>query len=558
MCMCMHAACAYTSHAHVHVHVHVHCGHTACTLPRCLWEILCTLLEEGSFNLALPPAQEAAFKAALGQAGGFESMDGMLSRVDVATAEAFNPADQEMIRRAVNETTTPGEINKKILNKLREWLNGKAEEAFQAAKGKERQTLALVVGRLLRRAGKSGEVEKLFLDEFPDHSCLDGPVRIEVLKQQVVLYNGMKKLEQAEELCNTLIEATRQDTSKELGFALGQQACAAVPQHCPCQVHHLSAAAEPLLLPQVSILMKQASVLPQASLIKQQKYEETFGPAAEAFELSMATEAAHLSMTAEAFELQGVNLGQMEDGKLLKLGTNLGINAGRVLEAARRSKQYDKAEKVLNHSVVKTVLQSVGSLLDWNAADSAVDSNARRLKRNKEVLVLKAKELLLLLDQARDAARGTECDAARDAAQVSFKMKLVLGRTVQLIEEKHALPLAAKQFRDELDAQELPGCALCVALGGSSDVVGVLALSRAAGFSKCVLVQPGSQKKDEPAPDRVTATKVQPKPGPAPGGKYYDNDSMVAYLLSLSQEDGASQEESFGSMAAGYCLPLPG
>ena len=111
-----------------------------------------------------------------------------------------------------------------------------------------------------------------------------------------------------------------------------------------------------------------------------------------------------------------------------------------------------------------------------------------------------------------------------------------------------------EQFRDELDAQELPGCALCVALGGSSDVVGVLALSRAAGFSKCVLVQPGSQKKDEPAPERVTATKVQPKPGLAPGGEYYDNGSMVAYLLSLSQEE----RPLFGSMEAGYCLPLPG
>ena len=219
--------------------VHVHCRLTACTLPRCLWEILCTLIEKGSFNLALPPAQEAAFKAALGKKG-FESMDGMLSKVDVATAEAYNPKDQEMIRSAVNETTTPGEVNKKILNKLREWLNGKAEEAFQAAKGEERQTLALVVGRLRRRAENFEEVEKLFLDEFPDHDSLDGPVRIEVLKQKVVLYKDWEKLEQAEKLCDRLIEATRQDMPQELGFALGQRARAAVPQHCPCRVHHLS------------------------------------------------------------------------------------------------------------------------------------------------------------------------------------------------------------------------------------------------------------------------------------------------------------------------------
>ena len=241
---------AYTPHAHrMHTavqHVHAHCMRIyiacacACACLRCLWEILCTLLEEGSFNLALPPAQEAAFKAALGQEGVFESMDGMLSKVDVAKAEAYNPADKEMIRCAVNETTTPGEINKNILNKLREWLNGKAKEAFQAAKGKERQTLALVVGRLLRRAEKFEEVEKLFLDEFKD-KCLDGKVMIELLMQQVVLYNAMGKLEQAEELCNTLIKATRQDTLKELGFALGQQARTAVAQHSPCRAHHLFA-----------------------------------------------------------------------------------------------------------------------------------------------------------------------------------------------------------------------------------------------------------------------------------------------------------------------------
>ena len=92
------------------------------------------------------------------------------------------------------------------------------------------------------------------------------------------------------------------------------------------------------------------------------------------------------------------------------------------------------------------------------------------------------------------------------------------------------------------------GTVLALALGGSSDVIGALAWARACGYERLVLVQPGS-------PTRGTASAslelqpVQPAaPGtPAPGGSFFDNGSMVAYLLSLDAEH----------MVAGYYLVQP-
>ena len=92
------------------------------------------------------------------------------------------------------------------------------------------------------------------------------------------------------------------------------------------------------------------------------------------------------------------------------------------------------------------------------------------------------------------------------------------------------------------------GTVLALALGGSSDVIGALAWARACGYERLVLVQPGS-------PPRGTASAslelqpVQPAaPGtPAPGGSFFDNGSMVAYLLSLDAEQ----------LVAGYYLVQP-
>jgi hypothetical protein len=76
------------------------------------------------------------------------------------------------------------------------------------------------------------------------------------------------------------------------------------------------------------------------------------------------------------------------------------------------------------------------------------------------------------------------------------------------------------------------GCCLAVALGGGSDCIGALALARALGYEDVVLVMPsggksgGSQVLCEP----VSAAEAPALP---PGGDFYSNDTMLAYLLSL-------------------------
>lgn len=78
------------------------------------------------------------------------------------------------------------------------------------------------------------------------------------------------------------------------------------------------------------------------------------------------------------------------------------------------------------------------------------------------------------------------------------------------------------------------GPLLAFALGGSSDIVGALAMARALDRGAAVvLVQPGSPPKGdtrtEVAADLVRAVKA---PAVAPGGNFFDNGSMVEYLLS--------------------------
>jgi hypothetical protein len=78
----------------------------------------------------------------------------------------------------------------------------------------------------------------------------------------------------------------------------------------------------------------------------------------------------------------------------------------------------------------------------------------------------------------------------------------------------------------------LSGCCLAVALGGSSDCIGALALARALGYEDIVVVMPSSGKSGG---SKVMCEPVSAAEAPAlpPGGDFYSNDTMLAYLLSL-------------------------
>ena len=89
---------------------------------------------------------------------------------------------------------------------------------------------------------------------------------------------------------------------------------------------------------------------------------------------------------------------------------------------------------------------------------------------------------------------------------------------------------------------------LAFALGGSSDVIGALALANAMGSKPIVLVQPGSPSKSAPIQDGVLVDPVTPAPTPAvaPGGAFYDNPTMLAYLMATD-----------AAVTAGYYLQQP-
>eukprot|EP00900_Chrysochromulina_parva_P009434 jgi/Chrpa1/18492/Chrysochromulina_OHIO_Genome00023926-RA len=76
------------------------------------------------------------------------------------------------------------------------------------------------------------------------------------------------------------------------------------------------------------------------------------------------------------------------------------------------------------------------------------------------------------------------------------------------------------------------GCCLAVALGGGSDCIGALALARALGYEDVVLVMPSGGKSGG---SQVVCEPVSAAEAPAlpPGGDFYSNDTMLAYLLSL-------------------------
>lgn len=59
------------------------------------------------------------------------------------------------------------------------------------------------------------------------------------------------------------------------------------------------------------------------------------------------------------------------------------------------------------------------------------------------------------------------------------------------------------------------GTVLALALGGSSDIIGVLAWARACGFERIVLVQPGSPPRGTPSPT-LELQRVQPAQAGAP------------------------------------------
>ncbi|EGD81999.1 hypothetical protein PTSG_02686 [Salpingoeca rosetta] len=86
----------------------------------CLWEIFCSLSQEGvTLTIQLPIAEREALKAAL--RADSEAVTDTLVRVQAERAEAWNPKDKEMIFKAIRDSVGFGHLNERVKEQMRSW-----------------------------------------------------------------------------------------------------------------------------------------------------------------------------------------------------------------------------------------------------------------------------------------------------------------------------------------------------------------------------------------------------------------------------------------------------
>ena len=133
----------------------------ALTRAWCLWELLATLQHEAApLSLLLPPAQARA--ALLGLEDSWFTVLGVLERVDVSRAAAYDAHDEEMIHAAVAQTLGVPTVNALVLDRLRAWLLNLAEETFAARGSPYAKPLARAVARLRFMQGQHAAAEDMW------------------------------------------------------------------------------------------------------------------------------------------------------------------------------------------------------------------------------------------------------------------------------------------------------------------------------------------------------------------------------------------------------------
>ena len=107
-------------------------------------------------TLILTPAEQASFREAL--LNDFDSIVPALSRIDVEHAKATVKEDEDTIRKLVSSSMGFHEVNKGVMEELREWLLETAKAALAELPLDDRWSSGLLhrVGRLLWKMGMRG------------------------------------------------------------------------------------------------------------------------------------------------------------------------------------------------------------------------------------------------------------------------------------------------------------------------------------------------------------------------------------------------------------------
>lgn len=177
----------------------------------CLFEIQSAMHQQVRLDIALPPSERHAFHAALAQ--DFDAVLDMLVRVQAERAEAFLPADKEMIFARIEEL--PGgfvALNERVKTQLRLWCLNTAvalledgsragEAPAVAADPQARAGLCFNVGTVMRKFGRS-DAALQYLEEARRLQTAHGGSPVQVADCDIglgLVYKELGQLTKAQE-----------------------------------------------------------------------------------------------------------------------------------------------------------------------------------------------------------------------------------------------------------------------------------------------------------------------------------------------------------------------
>ena len=136
----------------------------------CLWEVYCSVDTGAEFGVALGPEERERFEAGLLEDSGV--LLDAFAAIDVADAEAGNPADRDMILDAVRATEggTSG-LNALVMAQMRRWVRGVVGK--MVASGDLRTKLQ--VANLLQNLGDTADARALFEEVIGGYTVQLGP-----------------------------------------------------------------------------------------------------------------------------------------------------------------------------------------------------------------------------------------------------------------------------------------------------------------------------------------------------------------------------------------------
>ena len=129
---------------------------------RCCYELYHTARSGGRLSLAMPPEQQAAFKAAVRD--DFGGIQMALSRVDVGgPSPPSDDAERRLLTELRDEPGGLARVNRLVMGLLRSWLAAQGREALDSLPAEERGLSPLIVplGRLLHNTGDAAAARAL-------------------------------------------------------------------------------------------------------------------------------------------------------------------------------------------------------------------------------------------------------------------------------------------------------------------------------------------------------------------------------------------------------------